>query len=158
MKLTLAKFTFCASLSEETNAYTAIVHVNGEPAFHASNRGTGGCDMYNPIGERGRILLRDAEAWAKTLPPAPARYGLPELAYNLQLAIGDLVADKIIGQDMKRGLNKKALFLHEGKLVEVGKKGIPVAQAIAFVQKKYPEATILNLLPFEAALAIYKQH
>jgi hypothetical protein len=38
------------SLSEETIAYTAIIHIDGKPAFDARNQGHGGCDLIRPLG------------------------------------------------------------------------------------------------------------
>ena len=41
--VTLSKFKYFAGMSEETNAFTATVHVAGETIGTAENRGHGGC-------------------------------------------------------------------------------------------------------------------
>lgn len=158
MKLALTKFKHYASLSEETTAYEAVVTVDGVPAFHASNRGKGEADFFRPLEpfDTTRSLLRAAEAHAKTLPPRPASDGLPELPMNLELLIGELIDNKLLAADLTKALKKKALFIKDGKVMSVAKKGIPVEKLIAHVEAKYPGLPLLNKLPFDEALKLYK--
>jgi hypothetical protein len=157
MKLALTKFKHYPSLSEETTAYEAVITVDGVPAFHASNRGKGEADLFRPLEpfDKTRPLLRAAEAYAKTLPPLPARDGLPELPMNLELLIGELIDDKLLAADLTKALKKKALFIKDGKVMETYKGGVALSVLIAHVEAKYPGLPLLNKLPFEDALKLY---
>ena len=63
MQIVLKNLKVAASLSQETTAYTATVYVDGKPAFHASNHGTGGCDNYYPIAPFTAADLQRVMAW-----------------------------------------------------------------------------------------------
>ena len=80
MKLTLSKVSYCAALSEETNAFSATVCIDGKPAFGVSNQGQGGGDMHHPLPkqsyEQMRAEVARVEAFAKTL-PADMTHGFP---------------------------------------------------------------------------------
>lgn len=158
MKLALTKFKFHPSFSEETNAYEATVTIDGVPVFTASNRGTGGADDYHPLPpfDVNRAKLREAEAYAKTLPPRPSTHNLPDLPMNLELFIGDLVTEKIIAMDLTKAMKTKALLADGGKVYEYKKKGVPVAKIIDWLKNNKPGLPILNELPFADALAIYR--
>lgn len=50
MQIELRKLKLALYLSEETTAYSAEIWIDGELAFHASNQGHGGADLYRQIG------------------------------------------------------------------------------------------------------------
>lgn len=75
MDITLKNYKPVPSMSQETDAYTADVYVDGSKAFYARNDGRGGSDMFTSFDTKGRDLLESAEAWAKTLPPIEYRDG-----------------------------------------------------------------------------------
>jgi len=68
MEITLKKIEHSPLLSEETNAFTAEVHFNGQFIARAKNSGTGGCtDIFH---EQGHIdTLQKLEVHYRTLPP-----------------------------------------------------------------------------------------
>lgn len=153
MKIELSQFKPFPSMSEETMAYTAVVKINGVPAFHAKNSGTGGADLYTPLDARGRDLLKQAEDYAASLPRDPR---FPNLPMDLEMLLGTIMSDTLAAADLRKGLKTYAIFQHDGKIKQAGKRGIKVENAIAHVQTKYPDAPVLNLLPFDKALEIYK--
>lgn len=67
MKIELKSIKFSEALSEETNAFTADVWINGKKAGYAKNDGHGGCTMVNPYINY-RELFAEAENWAKEQP------------------------------------------------------------------------------------------
>ena len=64
MNITLKNLKYSPSLSEETNAFTADVYVDGKKEGTASNHGTGGNTDIWP-----RELEKRIDEYAKTLPP-----------------------------------------------------------------------------------------
>lgn len=101
-----------ASLSEETVAYTATICVDGKPAFHASNHGQGGCDLYHPIKGYTGPSEAALEALCKaTLPPTEA-YGMT-LAPSFEGLIGDLIENEQRQKRLARMLKNKVVVLGE---------------------------------------------
>lgn len=71
MKIELKKIKVFESLSEETTAFSADVHINGKLAAYAKNNGQGGMtDVYRfgVYDSPNRKLLEEAEVWAKAQP------------------------------------------------------------------------------------------
>ncbi len=66
MKFELKKVKYAAFLSEETNAFTADVYIDGAKAGVAQNQGHGGPTDVHFIT---RELAEKAYAWVKTQPP-----------------------------------------------------------------------------------------
>lgn len=62
MKIELKSVKFFEALSEETNAFTANVWVNGKKAGYAKNDGHGGCTFIRAYPEQ-RELFNEAENW-----------------------------------------------------------------------------------------------
>jgi hypothetical protein len=56
-------------MSEETNAFTADLFIDGVKAGTASNRGTGGMTEVRAKDLNAVQLIKDAETWCKKLPP-----------------------------------------------------------------------------------------
>jgi hypothetical protein len=86
MKITLKKFKFFESLSEETNAFTADVYAGKEKIGHAKNTGNGGSTT---IYFENRALRDEAEAYCATLPQLVPGYkmGLEDLVDKLAEAM-----------------------------------------------------------------------
>ncbi len=68
MKITLKRVKFYPRMSEETNAYTADVLIDGTLVGYIKNEGRGGMSFLQPIPEH-RDLVRQAEERARALPP-----------------------------------------------------------------------------------------
>ncbi|MCH2221038.1 MAG: hypothetical protein MK097_12070, partial [Dechloromonas sp.] len=66
MKIELRRINHNPKLSEETNAYSAEVWIDGEHAFDARNQGQGGCDFYR---QTGRWTEAEVSAWLKANRP-----------------------------------------------------------------------------------------
>ena len=67
MKIEIKNIKINTAFSEETICFKADVYVNGVKTAYASNDGHGGCTFYNAY-ENKRELLREAEAYVKSLP------------------------------------------------------------------------------------------
>jgi len=67
MKIELKNVKFSEHMSEETNAFTADVFVNGKKCGYAKNDGCGGSTNVQSFPET-RDLFKQAEDYCKTLP------------------------------------------------------------------------------------------
>lgn len=68
MKLELKNVKFYESMSEETNCFQADLFINGKKIASVKNDGQGGCTDYRVLDFKNQQILRDAEAYCKTLP------------------------------------------------------------------------------------------
>ena len=137
MKLELKAIKYAAFASQETNCFEAKIYKDGKPWAHISNEGHGGPDALWPLGDRPR---NDKDFWK-------------EVEARLQ--------DHLNRKDMKAALRKKAIFVREGEagIWQMGYRGgkKPDAALYAEVEKKHPGAKILNTMPEDQALAIWKR-
>lgn len=63
MQLQLTEIEHSKELSEETPAFSALLHINGVPRGRVRNSGRGGCCMWED-----RDAEREIDAYALTLP------------------------------------------------------------------------------------------
>jgi hypothetical protein len=103
MKIELKKIKFSEHLSEETNAFTAEIYINGKNAGYAKNDGQGGCTFYHAY-EGNRELIEQAEQHCLTLPPI--NYGTFQIDMNLENKIDQLFEEWLKAKDEAK-LNKK---------------------------------------------------
>lgn len=144
MKIELRRVTYNARLSQETPAFAADLWIDGVKRGEVQNDGGGGPHMIHP-----HPLEDEIEAYAKTLPMLPARWGLPAMAPTAEILIGDLLNDHLIVRDLTRALKRKTLLVSKGKLYSV--KAPPSKVTVAEGE------VVLNLLPFDEALALYRK-
>lgn len=93
MKIELKNIKYAEYLSEETNAFTADVYVNGKRLLYAKNDGRGGSTFYHLHSGADAILLEEAEAYCKALPSEKSEFG--DLKMDLEFKI-DLLVDEWI--------------------------------------------------------------
>ena len=103
MKIELRSLKLHKQLSQETNAYTATIWIDGEAAFAASNHGQGGCDEYRQIGAKTE---QDVEAWIKANTPDG----------NLEIVVGDLIEKAEAIKTLKRKLKSNVVTIEDGKV------------------------------------------
>ena len=117
MKLELKNVKINEAFSEETLMFKADLYVNGKKVAYASNDGRGGCTFYSAYSVELRLLLAQAEEWAKALPSTFSTYGQKtiEIKSNLEHWIDNIVYAIS---------NKKVIEKHKKKLVKDMLKGI----------------------------------
>lgn len=148
MKIEIKNLKHYPALSEETEAFSCRVYVNGRYAFDASNDGKGGCHRYE--GDRARIAL--AEEWARSLPPAVhGVYSGITLAQNLDSVIDGLVYEALSAKELKAKLRNHAVFLVPGQEGVFAAKHMPEEQAAHL----HGRENVLNFMPFDEALKVY---
>lgn len=162
LKLELRSVHYSPTLSEETNAFTADVWIDGKPGFHVRNDGQGGCDFHQPMKGQSydemHAQLNRVHEYATTLParkfgPADHQVILEEDAESL---VAKLLSDYLVTKELKRKLAKKMTVTMKGK-PGIFCFRVPYNPAVVpSLRVQYPEIDkILNELPFDEALAIY---
>lgn len=169
----LRKVSHSKSLSEETPAYTAQVWVDGKHFCDVSNHGQGGSDMQCPPKGQTNFAFNPAmvaldERIAATFPVRTygdlmdKETGKPmEFRDNLESVCHQLVDDISVAKDLQRLLKRTVVYFDPAKKAIMSFKGKPVgvqrAHMITETIRKNPDAKVLNNLPFDEALSIYKE-
>jgi hypothetical protein len=156
MKIELKNIKFAAFASEETNCYSASLYVNDKRIGEVSNDGKGGCDLF-----RGdQAAYNEANTWCRQNLP---KWSLPEFSdeeheTDLEHHCGDLLATWQYTRDYKRAIKTKVLLIYADKpgLYEIRHRG-QVGQVVEQLQAQHPGVKILNSLPLEEAVALYRQ-
>ena len=100
MKIELKNVKFSEAMSEETNAFTADLYVNGKKAGYCKNTGQGGCTDYNANSPALRGVIAEAEAYCKALPKI--KYGGMEFDQSLVSVIDQLLEDYLKAKETKK--------------------------------------------------------
>ena len=158
MAIGISKLKHSPSLSEETNAYTAVVLIDGVPAFDASNHGTGGADMYHRIKGYDGPDEREIDAWLKATTPQIDCHGMM-LDNSLEMVVGDLVENELQRKRLARLLNTKILVMDKenGEDALFTYKGKPTPEALASVSKAIAAGKIKGKLVNGADEAVMAQ-
>ena len=138
MKIELKNIRVNESFSEETMCFKADIFINGKKIGYAKNDGRGGCTNYDVYNSNNRHVLREAEAYAKTLPKISNPYGEP-FDSNLEWVI-DLAIEKHLTEKNRASFNRKLKKAMESKFCigepngdsyrTVGWKGFTLAQMV----------------------------
>lgn len=148
MKITLKSLKVSATLSEETTAYTAVVCIDGKPAFHASNHGTGGCDLFYPVSGYTGPTLAEVNAWIGANMPQLdwTADGLGMVPQDLELVVGELIEQEQRQKRLQRLLKAKIVFIgqHEGKPALFTIKAAPTPSNLAQVAARKSGNVIVN--------------
>lgn len=108
MKIELKKIKHSAALSQETNAYSAEIWVDGVKRGTVQNQGFGGPDDVQPT-----TLAMEIIEYAKTLPHINC-FG-KDLPQSLETVLGGIL-DRHLGEKrLKRLLSTKTVFIEDGK-------------------------------------------
>ena len=100
MKIELKNVKFSEAMSEETNAFTANLYVNGKLAGYCKNQGHGGCTDYNANSPELRPVIAEAEAYCKSLPDID--FGTFTIKNNLEHTIDLLFENWLKAREQKK--------------------------------------------------------
>jgi hypothetical protein len=164
MTVTLQNVKHSASLSEETDAFTATVCLDGVPAFVASNHGTGGCNEYDPL--RGQSLdkfreqLARFERWVTEKVPAAEKYKGWHPSIEMDSIIGEKLTQHLRVKDYQRLTRTKLVLIEDGQLYTLNLKNKVRPDQLSEEQRtgiasRHPGAVILNFLPGTEGLERY---
>ena len=116
MKIELRNIKINLTFSEETTMFKADVYVDGKKVAYANNDGHGGSTFYNRY-EKMEGLLKEAEAYAKTLPSTTHTFG------NTSMVI-ESTLENIIDNEIDRLVNEKETEKFKKKLEKDKEKNI----------------------------------
>lgn len=100
MKIELKSIIFSEALSEETNAFTANLYINGKKVGYCKNQGHGGCTYYNSDSSNDRKTIAYAEDYCKALPKT--KWKDKEFNQSLEGVIDDLLEDWLKAKETKK--------------------------------------------------------
>ena len=135
MKIELKNVKFSESLSEETNAFTADIFVDGKKCGFAKNDGQGGCTDIRQIGGTNSKLFVECVNWLKTQPDI--NIGSETEPYMINCHIESMV-DHLFDQWLKDKEVKKM----EKKMLTHVMWGVPNSLSYRVVKFNKPLNTI----------------
>ena len=131
MKIELKSIKFNERMSEETNCFTANLYVNDKKLCYVENTGKGGCSDYVLYVSKNAPLLKEVEAYCKTLPDI--KYNTITIKQNLETVIDELFENYLIQKESK-------------KLVKYMEKGIVYGTLSNFQVVTWKGHTIAEML------------
>ena len=130
--------------------------MNGKKIGEVSNEGHGGPDNFHGDWD----AFKEAQTWLAANKPGLDLGENGTIPMDVEMYCGELLTTHLISKDLKNALRGRVLFTEEGRegIFELKWKGVRKVDAahIAVVRDKYPKAKILNEMPFEEALDIYR--
>ena len=130
MKIELKRISFNERMSEETNCFVADLYINGKKVGYVKNDGQGGCTDYHGYTKEDNEIIREAEAYCKTLPDVTSHGYV--LKQNLELVI-DILFEEHITAKLKAKEEKKMQKLFQTAIV-FGKPNAPQYRYMNFKQ------------------------
>ena len=100
MKIEIKNIKFSEAMSEETNAFTANLYINGRKVGYCKNQGYGGSTDYYPDSREDWKTIQEAEAYCETLPKV--KYGSMEFDQSLESVINQLLEDWLKAKEIKK--------------------------------------------------------
>ncbi|RPD42959.1 hypothetical protein [Chitinophaga barathri] len=141
MKIELKSIHHSETLSEETNAFTAKVYIDGKFAAYARNDGRGEETNIQPKDHMDWDLIKQAEQYCKTLPPGTYEFGGEQHAYSMTL-------ESVVDDLLEQHLSKKHQQKFDRKLAKAMESGIVFgtleANSLSVIGFKMPIATLLT--------------
>ena len=139
--------------SHETNCFEATIYIDGKKAGTAENSGQGGTTDIFP-----HTLYNTIKAYTDTLPPT--MYHGMTLEQTPDGLVDDLLTEWLYARDLKKAMAKRIVFTRKGKMMET--TAMPPDKLAPFLKnpslaKILDADQVLNFLPFDAALQLYRQ-
>lgn len=159
MQITLTGIRYSAHASHETACYEAMVRVDGQPCALVSNDGHGGSDRQSQI-KGAPWTVAAIDEWCQTNLPHWEICEGETAPTDLELWCAEQVEAWLVERDLRRALRSRVLYLDaKSQLRECRWKGVRTIEPrhVEAFQKRRPGLTVLNVLPFAEALALYRQ-
>ena len=160
VKIEIRNVKYFAAGSEETACFTSTVYVDDKKACTAQNHGTGGPTMVHPF-----TVEKQINDYAATLPKAQGDLGggkTFEYAQTAETLVDALLSQHLSEKVLRKLLSNRIVFTAtDAKGIFLSKvyKGAAEQDALLAnpgLRAKLKADVILNELPFDEALAIYK--
>jgi hypothetical protein len=118
MKFELKTVKFFEAFSEETNAFTAKLYINGKYVADVKNDGHGGCTDVHPINKLASDIISEAERYLASQPKKKVEEFDFEYLRTVESEVDDLFADWLLAKSNKQfnsDMEKGLLFGTRGK-------------------------------------------
>jgi len=137
MVIELKKFSHNARLSEETNAFTADLYIDGKNVGYAKNDGQGGSTEYHWHTKKDGEIIAQAELFCLGLPPHtyPATPHSRAMTFNMTL---EFHIDLLVEAELK----KKVTKAFDKKMAQSVMWGVPGAMEYKEVKFRIPLAQV----------------
>lgn len=153
MKLELSNVHYSKQLSRETNAFTAILFVDGKPFARVRNDGNGGAHFYDPVtpgsgASREQIAALTACCQAQLETEHDAMASIEPLDQICDRLLEESLQQKTMAAKAKRAVKRNVIMFrtpddlkHPGYYHELKfKVAMPEDQMRAHVRNRHPEA------------------
>ena len=161
MNLEMKSIKHFASGSEETYCYTAVVYLDGKPFADVSNDGHGGCDRdysHNKFKGDYRATMKKVDEYFKSLPNTdPCEYFPEGIEQTFERWCHDQVCTYLYRKDMKKALKKNKVVQKKNKEGKMSLWDYDHRYTSETIKRSFPEAIILNDLPEDEALKIWRE-
>ena len=163
MNLEMKAIKFSEWASEETYCYQANVYLDGKPLAMVSNDGHGGCDReysHNKFKGDYRATMKKIDDYFKSLPNTDVgKYkNVPEgFEQTFERWCHDQVCTYLYRKDMKKALKKNKVVQKKNKEGKMSLWDYDHRYTSETIKRSFPEAIILNDLPEDEALAIWRE-
>jgi hypothetical protein len=147
MKIGLRKVHYSKALSDESPAYSADIWIDGRKRGHVENHGTGGNDNIYPPQLRDEL-----EAYAKTQPPLDLGDGGAPMKPDADLLLVVALEHHLMAAELRRKLRKLTMWRTKDGVIYQAKCTLAGVEQLRSVG-----CTVLNDLPFDEALAIFRR-
>ena len=147
--------------SEETYCYQANVYLDGKPFAMVSNDGHGGCDRdYSHNNFKGdyRATMKKVDEYFKSLPNTDPCDLFPEgIEQTFEQWCHDQVCTYLYRKDLKKALKKNKVVQKKNKEGKMGLWDYDHRHTSENIKRHFPDAVILNDLPEDEALTIWRE-
>ena len=161
MNLEMKAIKFSEWGSEETYCYQANVYLDGKPFAMVSNDGHGGCDReysHNKFKGDYRATMKKVDEYFKSLPNTdPCEYFPEGIEQTFERWCHDQVCTYLYRRDLKKALKKAKVVQRKDDQGKMCLWDFNIRANSDIIKAKYPEAIILNDLPEDEALTIFRE-
>ena len=161
MNLEMKAIKFSEWASEETYCYQANVYLDGKPFAMVSNDGHGGCDRdysHNKFKGDYRATMKKVDEYFKSLPNTDPCDLFPEgIEQTFEQWCHDQVCTYLYRRDLKKALKKAKVVKRKDDQGKMCLWDFNIRANSDIIKAKYPEAIILNDLPEDEALTIFRE-
>ena len=150
--------------SEETYCYQANVYLDGKPFAMVSNDGHGGCDReysHNKFKGDYRATMKKVGEYFKSLPKRDVgKYDWAPEGFDESFEgwCHEQVTNYLITKDVKKALKKNKVVYQKNDDGKMGLYDWHINANSDALKKRYPESVILNDLPIDEAVKIWRGH
>ncbi len=163
MNLEMKAIKFSEWGSEETYCYQANVYLDGKPLAMVSNDGRGGCDReysHNKFKGDYRATMKKIDDYFKSLPNTDVGKfkNVPEgFEQTFERWCHDQVCTYLYRKDLKKALKKNKVVQRKNDQGKMSLYDYDHRYTCENIKRHWPEAIILNDLPEDEALTIFRE-